>query len=256
MPKCGIYKIENKINGKCYIGQSVNILRRWRTHKTIANNENHKYKDHPLYRAIHYYKIENFDFSILEECLCKELDEKEKYYIQKYNSFIPNGYNLNMGGQGNFYHGTILTKYQVDEIKDKLLNSNITEIELSNQYGISNDSISAINTGESWHDDNLNYPLRPKNVLKEKIRCKNCGKELDKKTITELCLDCYKIQRNKHIPDREILKQKIRKQSFEEIAREFGFKTGNTIKKWCKKLNLPYLRSEINKISDEDWNNL
>ena len=47
MSKCGIYKIENKINGKCYIGQSVDILRRWRVHKTIANNENHEYKDHP-----------------------------------------------------------------------------------------------------------------------------------------------------------------------------------------------------------------
>lgn len=253
MSKCGIYKIENKINGKCYIGQSVDILRRWRSHKTIANNKNHEYKNHPLYRAIQLYKIENFDFSIVEECLRENLDEREKYYIKKYNSFTPNGYNLNKGGQGNFYHGTILTKEQADEIKDKLLNTTITEIELGVQYGISNDSVSAINIGESWYDDSLIYPLRPKKVLKEKIRCEKCGKELEKKTITGLCLNCYKIQRNKHIPDKEVLKEKIKKQSFEEIAREYGFKTGNTIKNWCKKYNLPYLKSEINKYSDEEW---
>lgn len=250
MSKCGIYKIENKINGKCYIGQSVDILRRWRVHKTIANNENHEYKDHPLYRAIRLYKIVNFDFSILEECSFNLLNEKEKYYIQKYNSFIPNGYNLTMGGQGNCYHGTILTKEQADEIKNKLLNSSITEIELGIQYGISNDSISAINVGESWYDNNLTYPLRSK----RKIKCLKCGKELSEKTITGLCVNCYNKQRAEHIPSREILKDKIRKQSFESIAKEYGFKTGNTIKKWCKKLDLPSLREEINKISDEDWN--
>ena len=35
---CGIYKITNQTNGKCYIGQSVNIKRRWRSHKTKAFN--------------------------------------------------------------------------------------------------------------------------------------------------------------------------------------------------------------------------
>jgi len=36
---CGIYKIENKINHKKYIGQSIDIKRRWLSHKTDSNKE-------------------------------------------------------------------------------------------------------------------------------------------------------------------------------------------------------------------------
>lgn len=52
---CGIYKITNRINGKIYIGQSVNIVRRWYAHKECVSN-NH------LSAAIAKYGLENFDF--------------------------------------------------------------------------------------------------------------------------------------------------------------------------------------------------
>lgn len=88
---CGIYKIENKINGKIYIGQSIEIERRWQKH-LVAND------DFVIHRALKKYGKENFDFSIIEECNSLELNNKEKYWIDYYNSLIPNGYNMIPGG--------------------------------------------------------------------------------------------------------------------------------------------------------------
>lgn len=89
----GIYKITNKINGKCYIGQSINIEQRLKNHKSSK-------VDKPLYRAFKKYGIENFTFEILEQCKREELNEKEIKYIEIYNSTTDgNGYNLEHGGE-------------------------------------------------------------------------------------------------------------------------------------------------------------
>lgn len=46
------------------------------------------------------YGIDNFDFEIIEECDKSMLSEREKYWIQFYDSMVPNGYNLTNGGDG------------------------------------------------------------------------------------------------------------------------------------------------------------
>ena len=91
----GIYKIENLINGSIYIGQSIDIEKRWSTHISILNQNNH-YNAH-LQNAWNKYGSENFQFSIVEECKPLELNDREIYWIKKYDSFI-NGYNLTSGG--------------------------------------------------------------------------------------------------------------------------------------------------------------
>lgn len=88
---CGIYKIENLINSKMYIGQSINIEKRWLRHRYSTDN-------FAIHRAIRKYGITNFSFSIIEECLEEDLDKKEIYWIEKFNSIIPNGYNMIDGG--------------------------------------------------------------------------------------------------------------------------------------------------------------
>ena len=88
---CGIYKIENIINGKIYIGQSIEIENRWKKH--LKAND-----DFITHKAIRKYGKENFKFSIIEECGIEELDNKEKYWINFYQSIIPNGYNMIPGG--------------------------------------------------------------------------------------------------------------------------------------------------------------
>lgn len=53
-----------------------------------------------LYKAFQKYGIENFIFEVLEECSILELSEKEKYYIEKFDTYF-NGYNMTAGGEDN-----------------------------------------------------------------------------------------------------------------------------------------------------------
>lgn len=80
--------------------------------------------------------------------------------------------------------------------------------------------------------------------------CSVCGKPITCDSKSGKCTDCVRINPNR--PSREELKDLIYNFSFEEVGRKYSI-TGNSVKKWCKALNLPYLRSEINKISPEDW---
>lgn len=103
----GIYKIINNINGKIYIGQSINISKRIYEHKYKAFCKEDISYNSAIHSSLRKYGIENFTFEIIEECLIEELDEKEKYYIEYFNTISPNGYNILEGGQkfrakGNF----------------------------------------------------------------------------------------------------------------------------------------------------------
>lgn len=88
----GIYKVTNKINGKVYIGQSVDIGRRWRQHMTAED-------DSYFHKAIQKYGVENFEWEVIEQCKKKDLDEREVYWIEYYDSFNK-GYNRTKGGDG------------------------------------------------------------------------------------------------------------------------------------------------------------
>ena len=93
-----IYKIVNKINGKCYIGKTLsNIQTRWKQH--VSNRNREYYKNRPLYRAFNKYGLECFEIVQLEECEYSIIDDREKYWILKYNTF-GKGYNATLGGDG------------------------------------------------------------------------------------------------------------------------------------------------------------
>ena len=101
-----IYKITNKVNGKSYIGQTrYTIEFRWRQHL-------HKKDNTYFHNAIRKYGADNFIVEKLEECNIEDLNEKEIYYIAKYNTF-KDGYNLTIGGDGN---RTLLLDDKYDEI--------------------------------------------------------------------------------------------------------------------------------------------
>lgn len=96
---CGIYKIENLINGKVYIGQSINVYTRWTNHKNDSKNPNSKCYNRPFYKDLRKYGIKNFDWSILECCKPEELNEREIYWVKYYDSNnLEKGYNLTPGG--------------------------------------------------------------------------------------------------------------------------------------------------------------
>lgn len=115
---CGIYKITNKINGKVYIGKSINIYYRWTQHKKIAKNSS-KYRDgkKPLYYAIRKYGIDNFSFQIIEICNQDVLCDREIHWISVYNCTILSGlgYNVTNGGDsGNFTQAKPAYQYDLD----------------------------------------------------------------------------------------------------------------------------------------------
>lgn len=89
---CGIYKITNISNNQCYIGQSINIEKRWKDHQRALDN-------YAIHKALRKYGIQNFTFEIIELCKVEELNTKEQYWIKYYNSYI-NGYNETPGGEG------------------------------------------------------------------------------------------------------------------------------------------------------------
>ena len=94
---CGIYMIQNKVNGKIYIGQSVNIEKRWKNHKSELRG-NHHYNEH-LQHAWNKYGEDNFEFTVICECDENQLNAREEYYIFELMSYDRRvGYNRTYGG--------------------------------------------------------------------------------------------------------------------------------------------------------------
>ena len=93
--KCGIYKITNILDNKCYIGQSVDIYKRWCDHCKCGCGIDTP-KNNKLYAAMEQDGIENFTFELLEECPREELNKKEAFYIDLYES-NDYGYNQTIG---------------------------------------------------------------------------------------------------------------------------------------------------------------
>lgn len=248
----GIYCITNKINGKCYVGQSVNIEQRWNSHKSRPFNPKSSQYDSIFYRAIRKYGIDNFIFTVLEECPKEELDKREIFWIKKLNSFN-NGYNLTIGGD-SCPTNSKLTDDEVKKIKNLLLNSNLTETEIAKISEVSQRNISSINLGQSWHEEQLSYPLISNRQHVNKYFCIDCGEPITANGIR--CIKCSQLaQRKVARPNREELKSLIRTQSFLSIGRKYNV-SDNAIKKWCQYENLPCRKSDIKKFSDEAWSKI
>jgi len=115
-----IYKVQNKLNGKMYIGKTIQDFEKYKhIHiRSAKNGYDLKKGCHPriFYNAIRKYGEENFEWEILYTCDDKKkLNEKEIFFIDKYESFIK-GYNMTQGGDGGdggFYCRT-------NEIRDKI----------------------------------------------------------------------------------------------------------------------------------------
>ena len=114
----GIYKITCVPTGKVYIGQSCSIYDRWYSHKWELNKQKHanKYFQH----AWNKYGESNFTFEIVELCDETAIDNKEKYYIDLYQSTDKNkGFNLDSGGNLNKKHS--------QETKEKIRQAQLGE---------------------------------------------------------------------------------------------------------------------------------
>lgn len=160
-----IYKITNKINGLCYIGKTVRpVSDRWHEHlRDFKEYIQQQQTTIPLYNAFNTYGIDNFNFQIVETNIPNnEINNKERYYIQFFHSKIKdNGYNVTDGGDGGRVWSKLTEQNVLNIIKElQDINSLKSLSQIANEYNISARTIIAINHGECWFQDNLDYPIR------------------------------------------------------------------------------------------------
>ena len=117
-----IYKITNQINGKIYIGQTRKTLQeRMNAHIKKASEYPNRY----LYDAMNHYGYSNFSIALIEECSNSQLDEREIYWINYYDSTNHEiGYNLTSGGGGG---NTWLLNPHKLQTGEKIRKSNLKE---------------------------------------------------------------------------------------------------------------------------------
>lgn len=174
-----IYKITNKLNNKCYIGQSNNPMERWRQHKYRAKIGEDRGKS-AIHDAIREVGEENFFFEIIG--WFADYNEKEKYYIQQYNSLVPNGYNIMLGGEepphkyGEEHHNSTYSQELVDNIIDDLLSRKYTQKEIELKYKVNQQLITSINRGVTHRRPGLEYPI----IKTSKYHC-------DDETFEQIC---------------------------------------------------------------------
>lgn len=201
---CGIYKITNLINGKIYIGKSINIKQRWNKHKEIPND------GMSIHKAMLKYGINNFSFEVLEECNEYQLDEKEIYWINYYNTYLGEGYNAAPGGEGASHPVKISNETLNNIINDLQNHLELSIKEIAKKYQVSPTTISSINVGRSRQIKDIDYPIR-----------KNHYQKIPKQELYDLLL---------------------------KTQGDFNFIANNykvsyvTIKNWCNKYNLPTTR--------------
>lgn len=123
---CGIYCIENLLNHKKYIGQSIDINTRIYNHKRHLRLN--RYDNDYLQNEWNKYGMDAFSFYVITKCTPSELDEKEIFYINEFNTLNrEKGYNLQSGGQ-------LASHYPSEEVRqkisDKLMNHPLTERQL------------------------------------------------------------------------------------------------------------------------------
>lgn len=166
----GIYGLRNKINGKWYVGQSIDIYDRWESYRILKCKLQRK-----LYAALKKYGFDAFDKIVLEKCIAQKsiLDSREDHYIVLYDS-IANGYNLKRGGSA----GTLSR-----ESKSRISKSLIGRFRGSESpfYGKRRsqkvrDKISKNRRGKGMGERNTNYGKPLSDDVRQKIRKSRLGK--------------------------------------------------------------------------------
>lgn len=153
---CGIYKYENNINHMIYIGQAIDLKERYQKHLKNIKDLTHQ---EDFYKGLREFGLSNFSYEILEEFENfnpKQLDELECYYIKKFNSMKPNGYNMVPGGS----NGAGLAKgkkvFQFDLFGNFIQEYPSAHI-ASRETGIDFSSICACCRGEKLHTQNYQW---------------------------------------------------------------------------------------------------
>lgn len=173
--KKDIYIIKNTINNKVYIGQSIDVKKRFNQHFQKC----HKKDNSLLYKAMRKYGKDKFYFEILENNI-KNYNDQEQYWIKYYNSITPNGYNILVGGNepphkyGIEANNATIKKISVlNNIKKDLKYTNISLSQLAIKYNTNKKTILRINQGISYSLLKEEYPIRKNPNINGKLTEQN-----------------------------------------------------------------------------------
>ena len=167
-----IYKITNLINNKIYIGQTVQSYQaRFTQHKSHSKN---KKNTHRLARAFRKYGDENFIIEPIEFCKTQEeLNNRERYWIQYYNSTDDKvGYNILIGGQDSYSNYTVLENE--DEILNYYYNCHNQKITVEH-FGITEYKFRQLLQRRNLPTDKTNYGKH----TRERVKIVELDKEFD-----------------------------------------------------------------------------
>lgn len=195
-----IYMIINKINDKKYIGQTADFCQRIKQHIRGENQV--------IDKAINKYGWENFKAKIIEFCDKNDLDKKEKYWINYYNTYNSDDYNCCAGGNSN--RGFKMSEKQKEKLRkpkpsmqkhnnpksfiDKKIalkilkdrkENELTQKELSNKYDISQSTISKILRNDHFICEEIDFDFNSLKKIIRKRYSNKINKEKVKKIIKE-----------------------------------------------------------------------
>ncbi len=129
MKKGIVYRLVNRVNGKSYIGRTMDLSKRMYEHRAVVKKATDKTLERPIVKAFLEFGMDAFDLEILYESepfedkdkkrLDALLDEKEIFFIEKYNT-VENGYNLTKGGKGTYGLGERIRKEWTSERRKRL----------------------------------------------------------------------------------------------------------------------------------------
>lgn len=233
---CGIYKITNLVNHRVYIGQSVDIKRRWRAERAAAFSEKSSCYNTALSKAFRKYctrcsngriDFSNFSFEILEECSVESLNAREQFYVAKFDAYLL-GYNMTEGGDTP--HKQILDKNQLLQII-KCLKEDLhkSSEQIGAEFNISGRMVRNINNGSCHRLDTVEYPIRPlfishpRNVI---LRGEKIAKTVSTKLEHSKC------------PALDTLFKQIYETSFTTVGKLYGV-SSTAVQKWLKRAQVP-----------------
>ncbi len=186
------------INGKSYIGQSINPYRRFVSHCSRAKNDS---DNSPIHAAIKKYGKNNFNFEILE--WTKDYNVREQELIIEHKTYSPYGYNIVKGGEepphyyGEDHFNSKITDAQVQQIIKMLKDNKLTEPEIAKTFDppLNQVMINSINWGVTHKQEKEDYPIR-----------KECPYNLNAKEVEEIkwllkytSFPCYQIADYYHV---------------------------------------------------------
>ena len=192
-----IYIVINKINGKSYVGQTMapDIQKRWSSYRNLRKTQ----IGECFYNGLNKYKPENFKFEIICICFDEDCNRYEEFYIKKFNTLVPNGYNLREGGKNSKQHPESIEKRRLAIIgrprKEEFIlrgkdNPNFgkkysqeEKNKLSKSYTPEQRKIQSLVMKERWKNCNIEKQLESLKLGHEKIKKKVSQYSLDNELI-------------------------------------------------------------------------